>query len=239
MSYILEALKRAGQGSRKGRVSPGRLQESSPSGTVGEEPAWDVKMVSPFRFVRINLKERRSDDRSAGGRELWEGIAREAGYDTAPDRPVSTEERRRRRLPKGYGVVAAAALALLLLLTCVLAYDARTRMAAVATEVTNLTRQADGAQARLAKLEEDVLRLNLQNSAVRQEQEAVRTELQTLEHRQPHAAARKRHPATADQREPRVPPPAIPPPWLIGPEAQRSPDLEVVQTPSVTVYSIR
>ena len=240
MSYILEALKKAKQGFRKGRVSRNRLQEPPPSGSAGDEPAWDVKMVSPFRFVRINLKERRSDDLSAGGRELWERIARGAGYDNVPDFPMPTEEAGRRGLLKGYGV-AAAALALVLLLTCVLAYDARTRMSAVATDVNKLTRQADGAQARLAELEADLLRRKLENSALRQKQEAVRTELartQTLLSSQKHMAATKGQTATAHQRELRVVPPATPPPWLTGPRTERSPDLEVIQTPSVTVYCI-
>ena len=238
MSFILDALKK---GFRRGRVSRTSLQEPPPSWSAGEEPTWDVKMVSPFRFVRVNLKESRSDDLSAGGRGLWERIAREAGYATAPEFPLPTEEIRRPSLLEGYGIVTAA-LILLLLLVCMLAYDARTRMAAVATDANKLARQADGAQARLAELERDLLGLKRENRALRQEQEAVRTELartQTLMSRQQHLAAQKSRPAAASQRGPRVVPPAMPPPWLTGPWAQRPPDLEVIQTPSVTAYSIR
>ena len=212
-----------------------RTRNEIPESGIGSTHAWGVRMVSPTRYERFRSRTDGRDDLPPGESELWERITREAGYDTVPDFPIVTEEARRRGLLKGYGV-AAAALALLLLLACVLAYDARTRMAAVATDVNKLTRQADGAQARLAELEEDLSRLKLENSALRREQEAVRTELARSQTRQKHVAAKKSQPAVAHQRELRVVPP---PPWLTGPGAQRSPDLEVVQTPSVTVYSIR
>jgi len=55
MSHILDALKRAEEAVQSGRAqrSP---REPPPSASGAGEPVWDVKMVSPNRFVRIRVK---------------------------------------------------------------------------------------------------------------------------------------------------------------------------------------
>jgi len=155
-----------------------------------------------------------------------------------PDFRVIAEEERRHQLLKLYGSITAV-LALLVLFAGLLTYIARSSVSAVATDVTELRTQAVQEQARLAKLEADLQWLNLQNSTLREGQEKVRTELQALEFRQQHVAVKKSHPTTAVRKSLGRPSPALPPPWLIGPVDQRSPDLEVVRTPSVTSYFIR
>ncbi len=63
MSHILDALKRAEEALQSGRAA--RSPQESPSASAAGEPVWDVKMVSPNRFVRIRVKTGRLNRRRA------------------------------------------------------------------------------------------------------------------------------------------------------------------------------
>ena len=143
MSYILDALKRAEQKARRKRVSERRAPEPPPPESAADAPAWDVKMVSPNRYERINVNAGREDDLASRRRELWERIAREVGLDTVPDFPPSTEEARSRG-PFTTRPLAAASLALLVLLAGAVAVNVWLwlRPAAVTTDVNKVTHTA-------------------------------------------------------------------------------------------------
>ena len=143
MSYILDALKRAEQKARRKKVAEPRAPEPPPSESAADSPAWDVKMVSPNRYERINVKAGREDDLASRRRELWERIAREAGSDTVPDFPPPTEATRGRGLFTARRF-AAASLALLLLLAGAIAVNVWLwlRPAAVTTDVDTVTHTA-------------------------------------------------------------------------------------------------
>jgi outer membrane protein OmpA-like peptidoglycan-associated protein len=140
MSYILDALKRAEQKARRKSISERREPEPPLSGSAADSPVWDVKMVSPNRYVRINVKAGRKDDLSSRRRELWERIAREVGSDTVPDFPPPTEEAPSRGLFTARRV-AVVSLALLLLLAGATAANVWLwlRPASVTTDVNKLT----------------------------------------------------------------------------------------------------
>jgi hypothetical protein len=143
MSYILDALKRAEQKSRRKSIAERREPEPPLSGSAEDSPVWDVKMVSPNRYVRINVKAGRKDDLSSRRRELWERIAREVGSDPVPDFPPPTEEAPSRGLLTARRV-AVASLALLLLLAGAIAANVWLwlRPASVTTDVNKLTHAA-------------------------------------------------------------------------------------------------
>jgi hypothetical protein len=143
MSYILDALKRAEQKARKKKVAEPRAPEPPPFESAADAPAWDVKMVSPNRYERINLKAGHEDDLASGRRELWERIAREANYDAVPDFPPPTEAARSGG-PFTARRFVMASLALLVLLAGATAANVWLwlRPAAVTTDLDTLTQTA-------------------------------------------------------------------------------------------------
>ena len=231
MSIILEALKRAEQERRRKRVRERRVPEPPTFESAADE--------------RSGL---RTDDLSPGGRALWEWIAREAGYETVPDSPVATEEANSRGLLTTRAI-AATALALLLLVTGAIAYHTWLRPAAVTTDLNTLTRQTKETQTQLAKLDSERLRLTIENNALRKENEAARAELtraretlHALKVRQQQRTPRTGQPSTVNQVRLRlVPPTTTRPPSAAAPQVQgeERPQLDVVETPSIKVYSIR
>ena len=143
MSYILDALKRAEQKARKRKVAEPRAPEPPPFESAADAPAWDVKMVSPNRYVRINVKAGPEDDLASRRRELWERIAREAGSDTVPDfSPPAEAARSRGQFTTRR--LAAASHALLLLLAGAVTVNVWLwlRPATVTTHVDTVTQTA-------------------------------------------------------------------------------------------------
>ncbi len=232
--FIFKTLKKAEQRFRKSRRSP----EPNTSGSFDKGPTWDVKMVSPCRFTRINLEEVRRATISAETRELWGGIAGNSGYTNILNLGVAAEEERRRGFLKRYAI-AVATLVILVLIASLLVHTTRIRLATLAIDVSNLTMRADTLKAGLTEYERDLSKLELENIALRQEQQAVRTGLERHERpksKEKRITSRKK-PTTLQQTRQQALEPASP--WVPSLEHQGSVHLEVVKSPSVTAYSIR
>ena len=241
MSYILDALRRAEQKEQRQKAPKSPMVEPAV-----ESSAWQVKMVSPARYTRFR-SEAGGDDSPEKAEDKRETEEADSGTGM-PDVPTAAIGLKVRGLPKGAGV-AAVVLTLLLLMECAVVYDVRTRMSAIATEVGKLTRQISEAEVQTAKTERDRLNLKVQNDSLRQELEATsahlnrsRSALQTLKARQKGAAARKRQPTATEQKKFRALPLASAPPPPTSyrpPRTERSSEVGMVDTASVTAYSIR
>jgi len=230
MSKIFQALKRADQERRRKRA-----RERG----VPEPPTFESAADGRFGLG--------TDDLSPGDRALWEGIAREAGYETVPDFAIATEEAGTRGLFTTRGI-AATTLALLLLVAGALAYHTWLRPGGVTTDLATLTQQTNETQTHLAKLDSERLRLIIENDSLRQQNEAARAELtrtretlHALKVRQQQRTSRTSQPSTVSQVTPGVVPPTTHPPSMAAPQAQgkQRPHLAVVETPSTKIYSIR
>ena len=231
MSKIFQALKRADQERRRKRA-----RERG----VPEPPTFESAADGRFGLG--------TDDLSPGDRALWEGIAREAGYETVPGFAVATEEAGTRGLFTTRGI-AATTLALLLLVAGALAYHTWLRPGGVTTDLATLTQQTNETQTHLAKLDSERLRLIIENDSLRQQNEAARAELtrtretlHALKVRQQQRTSRTSQPSTVSQVvTPGVVPPTTHPPSMAAPQAQgkQRPHLDVVESPSTKIYSIR
>ena len=242
MSYILDALKKVEQRDRQGKAPKSRTVESA-----AESSAWQVKMVSPARYVRFRLKAEGEGDPSEKAEEKRETEGAGSQIDM-PDIPTDALEPKVRGLPKGVGI-AAVVLTLLLLIECAVVYDVRARMSAIATEVSELTRQISETEIRTAKSEGSRLNLELENDSLRQELEVAsadlaraRNALQTLKAKQKRASARKRQPTVTEQKRSSALPLAsapLPPMGYRPPGAERASGLDAVEAATATIYSIR
>ena len=240
MSYILEALKRAEQ----------KFLRKSVSGPEGPEPpvrivplharAWDVKMVSPSRFVRINVKTAPDQASSPGPFERVApggagSMVRTTSQEACSDALLTTRR------------VGLAILALLILLGSSIAYYVWLRPAAVASNPHALKRQRNEARAEPTPLGGERHGLSIESNALGRTHEGGQAELTrvlgTL--RAPRVPQRQRTPGTgqpsvSDQEASGVIPRAsAPQPSPTGREATHSPKLDVVETASVKAYLIR
>ncbi len=242
MSYILDALKKAEQRGRQGKAPKLRTVEPAV-----ESSAWQVKMVSPARYARFRLKAEGEGDPPEKAEEKCETEGAGSQVDM-PYIPADALESKVRGLPKGAGI-AAAVLTLLLLIECAVIYEVRGRMSAIATEVTKLTRQISETEVRTAKSEGSRLNLKMENDSLRQELEAAgadlaraRDAIQKLKLKQQRLTARKRQTRVTEQKRSRALPlaSAPPPPMSYRPPGTERPSkVNMVDTTSVTVYSIR